>query len=1351
VAESITYDFISRGADRLAGDFRKTGDSAAAAARGAKVLQEVIKELGQKEDRTAAQSKILAAALRQTGDAEDRAAAKAVLADAAIRRLDDAMQDSSKHSGELGKALGGLKLNPGLLGPALALAPAIATLGGVVTGVAAGLSGAFVAGGAALAAFGAVAKPVLTDAKTAATAVETAQNNYAAAIAGGTKKAVAYKAEQIAIAKAYANLSPAQIVLSKQIGAMAASWDAVKAAETPVVAGALQPWLKSVTDLTGKLGPVIAGVSPFIRSLGAQFDGLVNSSAFTGFRDFIAGTGSAAAGAAGHTIIDLVKSFVILLPQFNPLIDKAIGWISELGPAVLKWSASKKASDDITRFMAWFTANGPVVGTLLKNIGGALKALTPGLTTGGVTELNLISGFFAFVAKLPPSLAKPLAEVAGSLLILNKLGVISVGVKIIGPAVKWLTGGIVDLGGGAAAGAEIRAAMVSGGVAAGAEIRAAMAGGAAADGAAVGGSEAVAMKAGAPAIGTLIGLAAVAQIAGFLAYQKFSNAFSSGVKGSSAAGQSGSSGESASLGAVLAGTGTNLAAKLRTDLGPADALLKSLGYSQDAIGQINKAVLKPGSNVAKVDALIYQLGGTQADILAVNKLIVKPGSNAASIDSLLKRIGLTPGQIAGVNKLNLKPGQDPVHVDAMLHRIGLTPPQIASVNRLILKPHSDTTPVTKLQQAIDSLHGKTVNVLMHAAGSGSIVFNESTGVGSDVKGGLKFMAAGGKVFGGRPGKDSVLGMLTPGEVVVPAGMVRGGAVDHLRGKLPGFAAGGYVPNYAGAENWMAGSEYGFGRSVENSYAVRLIGQLKTAVKQAAAQAAATAKAGLNNLPLGLGPHSGSAAVAQAFARSILFAYGWGQNQFPSLQALWNQECTSLDTRILTRRGWLAHDEVRTGDETVGYNPETGRSEWTRITRVVHYDDAEVWRIGGQRWHADVTPGHRWWSDYRQNNGRGYVQEHSGFAQTAELTRGDRIRLAAPADTDGIAGLSTEDAAVLAWLQGDGHIQRRGKTEISARIYQSKPEQITRLRALLAHIEHTEVVSARTGRPESHRPEHVFLLRAGYVRDLLKRSGLDETGPEQMVLRMSPDQRAAWLAAMIDAEGTAKGGYTIVFQNDGDLADAIKLAVYLEGHRPNVRVPRSGYQAIGLGNPHVAVHRFESHEVLERQPVWCVTTELGSWTAQQDGQAFLTGNSGWNSYAVNPSSGAYGIPQALGKGHPYNLGDYQAQIRWGLSYIWSRYGSPAAAEGHELAYNWYDRGGLLKPGLTLAYNGTGRAEQVIPAGGGGSSGGGGAVNVTVNINAPVGSQAELQAWFERSFSALAYTGKARRILKQTGGT
>lgn len=87
-------------------------------------------------------------------------------------------------------------------------------------------------------------------------------------------------------------------------------------------------------------------------------------------------------------------------------------------------------------------------------------------------------------------------------------------------------------------------------------------------------------------------------------------------------------------------------------------------------------------------------------------------------------------------------------------------------------------------------------------------------------------------------------------------------------------------------------------------------------------------------------------------------------------------------------------------------------------------------------------------------------------------------------------------------------------------------------------------------------------------------------------------------------------------------------------------------------------------------------------------------SGWNSYAVNPSSGAYGIPQSLGHGHPYNLGDYVTQVNWGLDYIASRYGSPAGALAHENAYGWYDNGGILQPGATMAFNGTGKNEFVF---------------------------------------------------------
>jgi hypothetical protein len=68
-------------------------------------------------------------------------------------------------------------------------------------------------------------------------------------------------------------------------------------------------------------------------------------------------------------------------------------------------------------------------------------------------------------------------------------------------------------------------------------------------------------------------------------------------------------------------------------------------------------------------------------------------------------------------------------------------------------------------------------------------------------------------------------------------------------------------------------------------------------------------------------------------------------------------------------------------------------------------------------------------------------------------------------------------------------------------------------------------------------------------------------------------------------------------------------------------------------------------------------------------------SGWNYKAVNPSSGAWGIPQALpgskmGTVAPDWRENPATQIRWGLQYIAGRYGTPCAAWGHSQAVNWY---------------------------------------------------------------------------------
>ncbi|TQJ52677.1 transglycosylase SLT domain-containing protein [Streptomyces sp. NBC_00080] len=68
-------------------------------------------------------------------------------------------------------------------------------------------------------------------------------------------------------------------------------------------------------------------------------------------------------------------------------------------------------------------------------------------------------------------------------------------------------------------------------------------------------------------------------------------------------------------------------------------------------------------------------------------------------------------------------------------------------------------------------------------------------------------------------------------------------------------------------------------------------------------------------------------------------------------------------------------------------------------------------------------------------------------------------------------------------------------------------------------------------------------------------------------------------------------------------------------------------------------------------------------------------SGWNVSAKNASSGAYGLVQALPGSKMASAGsdwksNAKTQIKWGLDYMNSRYGSPVAAWNFWQANGWY---------------------------------------------------------------------------------
>lgn len=208
---------------------------------------------------------------------------------------------------------------------------------------------------------------------------------------------------------------------------------------------------------------------------------------------------------------------------------------------------------------------------------------------------------------------------------------------------------------------------------------------------------------------------------------------------------------------------------------------------------------------------------------------------------------------------------------------------IADLRRSGLTAQAAAGLVTDFQRQINGLQGKTVDVNLAASGSGQIVIS-GTGIGTrfiDTRTGHVGVghaaSAGWYVTGGVPGVDSVPVLAQRDELIVPPHLVRAGAVDHLRGRIPGFAAGGVVGRVSAAETAVGTTQAQWGQLAAQAFAL------------AAVKAQQAALAAMGGFPGG-GSSGPGAAAAQRYAASVLPLYGWDpQYQMPPLISLWNGE------------------------------------------------------------------------------------------------------------------------------------------------------------------------------------------------------------------------------------------------------------------------------------------------------------------------------------------------------------------------------------------------------------------------------------------------------------------------------
>ncbi|WP_443031824.1 transglycosylase SLT domain-containing protein [Streptomyces sp. CA-210063] len=157
--------------------------------------------------------------------------------------------------------------------------------------------------------------------------------------------------------------------------------------------------------------------------------------------------------------------------------------------------------------------------------------------------------------------------------------------------------------------------------------------------------------------------------------------------------------------------------------------------------------------------------------------------------------------------------------------------------------------------------------------------------------------------------------------------------------------------------------------------------------------------------------------------------------------------------------------------------------------------------------------------------------------------------------------------------------------------------------------------------------------------------------------------AADASARKDAEETARK------KAAQDAIDKQKAAEKAEQERKAKEEAEAKSEAAGsLGDVPVK----SSYTVAEIQAMAKAVVASDQWTCFSN---IVNHESTWNYQAVNPSSGAYGLFQALPAGKYASAGaDWRTnpatQIKWGLNYMEVRYGSPCEAWSFWQANNWY---------------------------------------------------------------------------------
>lgn len=287
---------------------------------------------------------------------------------------------------------------PSLLGVAAGLGPLLVPALAGATAAAAGFGSALAAAGLGAGGFAAIAIPAFQKVQKVTEQVAAAQHAYNLAATDAARQS-ALRREQAALA----TLTSGERELAKVLGTVRNAWHDVQRQLEPAVVKALVPWVGALRDAFRFLAPVVRPAARAIGIIGSEMRLVFRDPAAMRFFRQIGQFGAKAIQSFGVSAINLGKGLGSLLLAFRPISALLLNALPNITAQFSNWAASLSGSKGFQSFIAYVTANGPRLLSILGSIVQIAGKLITGLAPLGAVLLGLLAPLGQFLAKLSPN------------------------------------------------------------------------------------------------------------------------------------------------------------------------------------------------------------------------------------------------------------------------------------------------------------------------------------------------------------------------------------------------------------------------------------------------------------------------------------------------------------------------------------------------------------------------------------------------------------------------------------------------------------------------------------------------------------------------------------------------------------------------------------------------------------------------------------------------------------------------------------------------------------------------------------------------------------------------------------